>query len=120
MSDDKTLTKIPHFDGHYDHWSELMENLLRAKGLRNLVETGFEKPAEESVLIKDHQVKQYLYQAIDRNVFKQILDRSTSKIVWESLKKKFGGNEKVKKSLRNALRRNLCKMLCEENLKSSK
>lgn len=120
ISDDKTLTKIPHFDGHYDHWSELMENLLRAKGLWNLVETGFEKPAEESVLIKDHQVKHYLYQAIDRNVFKQILDRSTSKIVWESLKKKFGGNEKVKKSLRNALRRNLCKMLCEENLKSSK
>ena len=105
MSDDKTLTKIPHFDGHYDHWSELMENLLRAKGLWNLVETGFEKPTEESVLIKDHQVKHYLYQAIDRNVFEQILDRSTSKIVWESLKKKFRGNEKVKKSLRNALRR---------------
>ena len=33
MSDDKTLTKILKFDGHYDHWSERMENLLRAKGL---------------------------------------------------------------------------------------
>jgi hypothetical protein len=33
MSEDKSLTKIHHFDGqHYDHWSELMENLLRAKG----------------------------------------------------------------------------------------
>ena len=22
---------IPHFDGHYDHWSMLMENFLRPK-----------------------------------------------------------------------------------------
>jgi len=34
MSDTKLSGKIPHFDGlHYDHWSELMENLLHAKGL---------------------------------------------------------------------------------------
>ena len=44
MSDDKTLTKIPQFDGHYDHWSEPMENLLRAKGLWNLVEEGYSEP----------------------------------------------------------------------------
>ncbi|KAL8137788.1 hypothetical protein V2J09_003789 [Rumex salicifolius] len=34
---DKTLTKIPHFDGHYDHWSEMMGNLLRASGRWNLI-----------------------------------------------------------------------------------
>ncbi|KAF2285423.1 hypothetical protein GH714_004283 [Hevea brasiliensis] len=117
MSDDKTLTKIPHFDGHYDHWSELMENLLRAKGLWNLVEKGFTEPTEREKLTeaqqaelndartKDYQVKHYLFQAIDRTVFEQILDRRTSKIVWDSLKRKFGGNQKVKKSLLNALRR---------------
>ena len=27
MSGDKTLAKISHFDGHYDHWSELMEKV---------------------------------------------------------------------------------------------
>ncbi|XP_058009804.1 uncharacterized protein LOC131183268 [Hevea brasiliensis] len=117
MSDDKTLTKIPHFEGHYDHWSELMENLLRAKGLWSLIENGFEEPKQETRLTeaqqaqlddaktKDHQVKHYLFQAIDRTVFEQILDRRTAKIVWDSLKKKFGGNLKVKKSLLNALRR---------------
>ncbi|KAF2295179.1 hypothetical protein GH714_031933 [Hevea brasiliensis] len=117
MSDDKTLTKIPHFDGHYDHWSELMENLLRAKGLWSLIENGFEEPKQEMRLTeaqqaqlddaktKDHQVKHYLFQAIDRTVFEQILDRRTTKIVWDSLKKKFGGNLKVKKSLLNALLR---------------
>ena len=35
---------------------------------------------------KDHQVKHYLFQAIDRTVFKQILDRRTAKIVWDSMK----------------------------------
>jgi RNase H-fold protein (predicted Holliday junction resolvase) len=55
--------------------------------------------------MKDHQVKHYLYQAIDRVTFEQILDRRTSKIVWDSLKSKFGGNAKVKQSLLNTLRR---------------
>jgi len=117
MSEDKTLTKIPHFDGHYDHWSELMENLLRAKGLWSLVENGFTKPKEGTLLteaqqaqlddtrLKDHQVKHYLFQAIDRTVSEQILDRHIAKIVWDSMKLKFGGNLKVKKSLLNALRR---------------
>lgn len=94
-----------------------MENLLRAKGLWGLVERGYEEPTEKILLIdaqhghlddaktKDHQVKHYLYQAIDRTVFEQILDRRTSKVVWDSLKKNFGGNEKVKKSLSNSLRR---------------
>ena len=46
MSDDKTFTKILQFDGHYDHLSELMENLLRAKGLWSLVEEGYTEPVE--------------------------------------------------------------------------
>lgn len=117
MGDDKTLTKIPHFDGHYDHWSELMENLLRAKGLWNMVAEGYAEAVEgvevtaaqkkelEDLKMKDHQVKHYLFQAIDRTVFEQILDRRTSKVIWESMKRKFGGNDKVKRSLLNTLRR---------------
>lgn len=77
MSEEKSegsLTKIPHFDGHhYDHWSELMENLLRAKGLWSLVENGFEEPRLPTVLtnaqqaqlddakMNDHRVKHYMY-----------------------------------------------------------
>lgn len=118
MSDSKTLvTKIPHFDGHYDHWSELMENLLRGKGLWSLVENGFDEPragtmltdAQQALLddarTKDHQVKGFLFEAIDRTVFEQILDRRTAKIVWDSMKRKFGGNSRVKRSLLNSLRR---------------
>ncbi|XP_020266994.1 uncharacterized protein LOC109842539 [Asparagus officinalis] len=117
MSEEKGLTKIPHFSGHYDHWSELMENLLRAKGLWSLVEKGFEEPRAGTLLTdaqqaqlddartKDHQVKHYLFQAIDRIVFEQILDRRSAKTVWDSIKQKFGGNDKVKKSHLQTLRR---------------
>ncbi|KAG7547302.1 Reverse transcriptase RNA-dependent DNA polymerase [Arabidopsis suecica] len=115
MGDDKM--KLPQFDGHWDHWSEVMENFFRCKGLWRLVETGFEEPPITTVLTQeqrqqlddaktnDHKVKHYLYQSIDRVTFEQILDRRTSKIIWDSLKRKFGGNERVKKSLLQKLRR---------------
>jgi hypothetical protein len=40
---------IPHFDGHYDHWSMLMENFLRSKELWGLVEIDYKEPASGSV-----------------------------------------------------------------------
>lgn len=94
-----------------------MENFLRSKELWSLIENGFEEPRAGTILTeaqqeqldnartKDHKVKHYLYQAIDRVTFEQILDRRTSKIVWDSLKSKFGGNARVKKSLLQTLRR---------------
>jgi hypothetical protein len=33
-------TSIPRFDGHYDHWAMLMENLLRSKEYLTLIENG--------------------------------------------------------------------------------
>ncbi|KDO49995.1 hypothetical protein CISIN_1g042639mg [Citrus sinensis] len=35
---------IPCFDGHYDHWSMLLENFLRSKEYWSLVETGYDEP----------------------------------------------------------------------------
>ncbi|GAA0184997.1 hypothetical protein LIER_32285 [Lithospermum erythrorhizon] len=117
MEEDKSHKIIPRFDGHYDHWSEMMENLLRAKGVWSVVERGHVEPLNTEVLnnnqrvlleeswTRDYQVKHYLFQALERSVFEQILDRSTTKSIWDSLKKKFGGNEKIKKSMRNTLRR---------------
>ncbi|XP_022961422.1 uncharacterized protein LOC111462003 [Cucurbita moschata] len=110
--------------------SELMENLLRAKGLWSLVEEGYTEPAEgievtttqkrnlEELKMKDQQVKHYRFQAIDRVVFEQILNRKTSKIIWDSMKKKFGGNKRVKWSLLQTLRRDfeILEMKNEENI----
>lgn len=115
MSEEKL--KVPLFDGHYEHWSEMMENLLRAKRLWNLIDPGIIEPQAgiaqndaqrkklEELCLKDLLVKHYLYEAIDRVTFEQILDRRSSKSVWDSMKKRFASNERVKKSMLQKLRR---------------
>ena len=64
---------IPRFDGHYDHWSMLMENFLRSKEYWSLIETGITAAAEDKDLrektidelrLKDLKAKNYLFQAI--------------------------------------------------------
>lgn len=46
MNEEK-ISSVPQFnDQYYDHWSELMENILRAKGLWSLVEDGLEEPKD--------------------------------------------------------------------------
>lgn len=64
-----------------------------------------EKKKLEELRIKDLHAKHYLYQAIDRVNFKQILDRKTTKAVWDSMQKRFAGNDQVKKSMLQKLRR---------------
>ena len=67
--------------------------------------TAAQQKSLNELKMKNHQVKHYLFLAIDRVVFEQILDRKTSKIIWDSMKRKFGGNERVKRSLLQTLRR---------------
>lgn len=107
---------IPRFDGHYDHWSMLMENFLRSKEYWTLVETGIVEPESGVVLseaqqmrldeqrLKDLKVKNYLFQAIDRTILETILQKETSKQIWDSMKKKYYGTSKVKRSQLQALR----------------
>ena len=73
---------IPRFDGHFDHWSMVMENFLRFKEFWMLVETGYEEPDAGAVVIeaqqkkleelklKDLKVNNYLFQAIDKIIHK--------------------------------------------------
>ena len=37
---------IPKFDGHYDHWSMLMENFLHSKEYWSLIENGIPATVE--------------------------------------------------------------------------
>ena len=95
---------IPRFDGHYDHWSMLMENFLRLKEYWPIVEDGVNTPAEGEILtnaqkaeleakkLKDLKAKNYLFQAIDRPILETILCKETSKDIWDSMKKKISGN----------------------------
>nr|DAD23240.1 TPA_asm: hypothetical protein HUJ06_024703 [Nelumbo nucifera] len=92
---------IPRFDGHYNHWSMLMENFLRSKEYWTIVETGVAEPAPGVVLseaeqkkleerkLKDLKAKNYLFQAIDHSTLETILQKDTCKQIWDSMKKKY-------------------------------
>ena len=40
MTEGSSNTCVPKYAGHYDHWAELMENLLRSKDHWDVVEHG--------------------------------------------------------------------------------
>jgi hypothetical protein len=48
--------------------------------------------------LKDLWAKNYLFQAINRSILETILDKETSKGIWDSMKKKFQGNARVKRA----------------------
>jgi len=98
----------PKFDGHYDHWAMLKENFLMSKEYWHLVEAGIPTIAEgvqsteakiksiEEHKLKDLKVKNYLFQSIERNIMETILDRGSSKSIWDSMKQKYQGTSRVK------------------------
>nr|KYP38155.1 Retrovirus-related Pol polyprotein from transposon TNT 1-94 [Cajanus cajan] len=83
---------IPKFDGHYDHWSMMMENFLRSKDV-------------EEAKLKDLKVKNFLFHAIDRQILETIFDIGTSKAIWVLMQQKYQGSTKVKRAQLQALRR---------------
>ncbi|CAL0318234.1 unnamed protein product [Lupinus luteus] len=108
---------IPRFDGHYEHWSMLMENLLRSKEYWQVVEDGVATPEEgrelnaaqnrehDAMKLKDLRAKNFLFQAIDRSILETILCKETSKDIWDSMKKKYRGSSRVKCAQLQALRK---------------
>ncbi|CAL8168531.1 unnamed protein product [Prunus armeniaca] len=83
---------IPQFDGHYDHWSILMENFLRSKQCWHLMESGIDSPTE-GVTLSEQQQKRF-----DERKLKDLK-------IWDSLKKKYEGLERVKRALLQTLTR---------------
>jgi hypothetical protein len=89
---DNSLTShtfVPKFDGFYDHWAMLMENLLQSKEIWSSIdprvtvapENATAEQLEEARVsrLQDLKVKSYLFQAIDRTILETILTRNTSK-----------------------------------------
>lgn len=110
---------IPRFDGYYDHWAMMMENFIRSKEYWNLIEEGLpvvprgaagaaaeaQRKALDEAKLKDMKIKNYLFQSIDREIMETILDKSTSKAIWDSMKQKFQGSTRVRRAQLQALRR---------------
>ena len=109
---------IPKFDGDYDHWNLLMENLLRSKEYWCVVRDGFVEATSDETMtdaqrktldearLKDLKAKNYLFSAIDKTVLKTITLKNTSKQLWDSMKLKYQGNSRVKRAQLQTLRRN--------------
>lgn len=67
--------------------------------------------------LKDLKVKFFLFQAINREILKTILDKSTSKAIWESMRKKYQGSTKVKRAQLQALRKEFELLVMKEGEK---
>jgi len=114
---EKESVIIPKFDGDYEHWAMLMENLIRSKEWWDIIETGIPRPERNVILtgaqrtelaektVKDHKVKNYLFASIDKTILKTILQKETSKDLWESMKRKYQGNDRVQSAQLQRLRR---------------
>jgi len=106
---------IPWFDGHYEHWAMLIDNFLRSKEYWDLIENEIPIATEEAtevqrkiiadLKLKDLKVKNYLFQAIDRNIIEIILNKEIAKAIWDLMKMKYQGSTKVKCAQLQALRR---------------
>lgn len=79
MVESSKLAQSPilKFDGFYDIWEILMENLLQSKEYYNMVENGVTSDHPDATLEQcmfgDPKVKNILFQAVDRKILKIIL-----------------------------------------------
>ncbi|XP_048235396.1 uncharacterized protein LOC112534844 [Ricinus communis] len=108
---------IPQYNGDYDHWSLLMENLMQSKEYWIIVENGFKEPdagekltaEQEKTLtelrLKDFKAMNYLLSSIDKTILKTISQKASAKELWDSMKLKFQGSARVKRAQLQALRR---------------
>lgn len=67
--------------------------------------TNEQKKEMADLRLKDLKAKKYLFQAIDRSILETILNTNTSKDIWDSMKLKYQGNARVKRTQFQALRR---------------
>ncbi|ESR54828.1 hypothetical protein CICLE_v10024469mg [Citrus x clementina] len=58
----------------------------------------------EGQRLKDSKAKNYILQAIDRSILDTILCKDTSKMIWDSMKKKYQGSIRLKRQQLQALR----------------
>ncbi|XP_022870912.1 uncharacterized protein LOC111390145 [Olea europaea var. sylvestris] len=94
-----------------------MEHFRRSKEHWGIVEIVFTEPARGTTLtnaetkvldeqrLKNLKAKNYLFQAIDHAILETILKKDNAKDIWEPMKKKYRGTERVKCVKLQALRK---------------
>eukprot|EP00253_Pinus_taeda_P012184 PITA_12184 len=114
-------TQLPQFNGkNYDYWAITMKALFASQDLWEIVEDGFDEPADETEfnrltqaekdILKSNRKKDakaivLLYQAVDQSVFPRLAAAKTSNEAWQTLKTAYQGMEKVRTAKLQLLRR---------------
>ncbi|KAI9187162.1 hypothetical protein LWI28_025047 [Acer negundo] len=88
----------------------LMENFMRSKEYWSMVVDGISAATEcvqlteaqkkviDDAKLKDMKARHYLFQAIDRSILETILNKDTTKSIWNSLKQKYQGTTRVQRA----------------------
>ncbi|KAL0320405.1 UNVERIFIED_CONTAM: hypothetical protein Sradi_5302000 [Sesamum radiatum] len=117
-----TLTKT-----NYDQWSIRMKSILGAHGLWNVIEIGYEEPADEGALSVaelapyrkrrsgDQSALSIIHQVFDDEMFEKIANESKAKNSWDILKNSAVGVDKVKKVRLQTLRAEFESLLMKKN-----
>ncbi|RDY04722.1 hypothetical protein CR513_11544, partial [Mucuna pruriens] len=94
-----------------------MKNFMKSKEYWSIVADGIpivvegnqlseaQKKAIHEATLKDMKAKNYLFQAIDKSILETILNKNTTKDIWDSLKKKYQGTTRVQRAQRQALQK---------------
>eukprot|EP00268_Persea_americana_P007560 TRINITY_DN12834_c0_g1_i6.p2 TRINITY_DN12834_c0_g1~~TRINITY_DN12834_c0_g1_i6.p2 ORF type:complete len:298 (+),score=63.45 TRINITY_DN12834_c0_g1_i6:1502-2395(+) len=101
--------QLPRFSGkNYNQWSIQMKVLYGSQDLWDIIETGFEEPADTSALTqqqlnelkenrkKDKKALFFIFQAVDEAVFERISSATSAKQAWDTLHTSYKGEDKVK------------------------
>jgi len=100
---------VPEFDGNdYDYWCIKMLTFLIGKDLCDIVESGYEEPADWNALTanerttrkearkKNAQALFHIQIALDKSLFPRISGAKTAKVAWETLQEAYQGSDQVK------------------------
>ncbi|KAD7116862.1 hypothetical protein E3N88_04130 [Mikania micrantha] len=86
---------------NYTTWSIMMEAIMDAQGLWETVETPPGMAVDEK---KSKTARAFLFQAIPEDVLLQVAKKKTAKDVWESLKLRYLGADRVQKARLHTLK----------------
>jgi len=125
LTNNISLTKLTK-TVNYDNWSLKMKALLGSQENWEVVEDGFDEPANTTgwsnaqlKVLKDARVKDkatlyILYQAVDESDFEKIASAKSSKEAWDILEKAYKGDDRVKQVRLQTLRGKLESMRMRE------
>ena len=100
-----TNPQIPQFnDNNYDYWAITMNSMFSSQDIWEMVENGFQEPADEETYNaltqaerdffrdnkrKDSKALFYIFQAFHESIFPTIATTTKSKKAWDTLQKTY-------------------------------